>query len=251
VAEQEKLIGLLKDKRQAVISHAVTKGLDPNARMKDSGVEWLGEVPEGWEVVRVKHTLKHIGSGGTPDTEQTLFWSDNEEGIPWVAIGDMSDRDFIESTAKRLTARGVTSKRLTVWPAGTLLFSMYASLGHTTELRVAAATNQAILALLPKKNVSQSFLKRWFEYLRPSLREHASSNTQDNLNEEKVRNLLAMLPPLPEQRTIAAFLDHETAKIDALIEEAKKAIELMKERRTALISAAVTGKIDVRGYCPA
>jgi type I restriction enzyme S subunit len=206
---------------------------------KDSGVEWLGNVPAHWGVVRVKHVLASMGSGGTPDTDNEHFWADHG-GTPWVAIGDMSDRDFVDATAKRLSALGVESKRLSVWPAGTLLFSMYASLGHVAELRVPAATNQAILALVPQSDTSQAFLKRWFQFVRPSLREHASSNTQDNLNAEKVRNLLLARPPLPEQRAIAAFLDRETAKIDALVAEQERLIELLKEKRQAVISHAVT-----------
>lgn len=198
---------------------------------KDSGVGWLGEVPAHWDVTRIKHTLKMMGSGGTPDTSVAAYWSDDETGIPWVAIADMSSRDYVEKSAKRLTSSGVESKGLCIWPVGTLLFSMYASLGHVTELRIAATTNQAILALVPNKRTAQDFLKRWFEFLRPKLVEHASSNTQDNLNAEKVRNLLVLRPPMQEQSQIAAFLGRETAKIDELVAEQRRLMELLKEKR--------------------
>lgn len=207
---------------------------------KDSGVEWLGEVPQQWEVIRIKHALKSMGSGGTPNTSVAAYWSDDETGIPWVAIADMSSHDYVEQTAKRLTSSGMESKGLCIWPAGTLLFSMYASLGHVTELRVAATTNQAILSLVPNERTSQAFLKRWFEFLRPKLVEHASSNTQDNLNAEKVRNLLALRPPMQEQTQIAAFLDRETAKIDDLVAELRRLMEMLKEKRQAVIFHAVT-----------
>lgn len=180
-----------------------------------------------------------MGSGGTPDTSDERYWSD-EAGIPWVAIADMSDRDLIHTTSKSLTVAGRDSKSLDTWPVGTLLFSMYASLGHVAELGIDACTNQAILALVPNAGVHQSYLKRWFEHLRPSLKQEASSNTQDNLNAEKVRNLPALLPPLPEQLAIAGFLDRETAKIDALVVEQQRLIALLKEKRQAVISHAVT-----------
>ncbi|MGR6806577.1 restriction endonuclease subunit S [Sphaerotilus natans] len=211
---------------------------------KPSGVEWLGDVPRHWDVTRLKFLLSSMGSGGTPDTDNQEYWVEGDEGIPWVAIGDLSDRPRVEFTSKRLTASGLDSKRLTVWPVGTLLFSMYASLGHTALLSVPAATNQAILALLPSDAVVKQYLVRWLEFLKPKLKEQASSNTQDNLNAEKVRNLVAMCPPVEEQTTIAAFLDHETAKIDALIAEQAKLIALLAEKRQATISHAVTRGLD-------
>jgi type I restriction enzyme S subunit len=181
-----------------------------------------------------------MGSGSTPDTADENNWTDSDAGVPWVAIGDMSERDFVESTSKLVSQAGIESKRLTVWPAGTLLFSMYASLGHVSELRVPSTTNQAILALVPSAAIEQSFLMRWFQFLRPHLSESASSNTQDNLNAEKVRNLMAVVPPTDEQVAVAAFLDRETAKIDALVAEQRRLMDLLKEKRQAVISHAVT-----------
>lgn len=206
----------------------------------DSGVAWIGPKPTHWTTTRLKFLLAGIGSGGTPDTDNAEFWAQDEHGTAWVAIGDLSDREVVEETAKSITAAGVASKGLQVWPVGTLLFSMYASLGHTAVLAVPAATNQAILALLPRKEVNQKFLRRWLEFLKPKLKEHASSNTQDNLNAEKVRNLVVLNPPLHEQAEIAAFLDRETEKIDSLIAEQERLITLLAEKRQATISHAVT-----------
>jgi len=192
----------------------------------------------------LKFVLEGMGSGGTPDTDNASYWATDDSGTPWVAIGDLSDREYVEVTAKKLTTDGISSKGLTVWPPGTLLFSMYASLGHTAELTIAAATNQAILALLPVKHVHQKFLTRWLEFLKPTLKVQASSNTQDNLNAEKVKNLLILLPPPSEQTAIATFLDRETAKIDALIAEQEKLIALLAEKRQATISHVVTKGLD-------
>ena len=212
---------------------------------KDSDDEWLGKVPSHWVKTRIKHTLSFMGSGGTPETSNVDYWANSgEEGHFWVAIGDMSDRDFLATTSKKITENGRASKKLQIWPKGTLLFSMYASLGHVVELHVPAATNQAILALVPNPNTDQSFLKRWFQFYRPHLGEFASSNTQDNLNAEKVSNLVFLCPPLNEQRSIANFLDHETAKIDALIAEQEKLIDLLNEKRQSVISNAVCRGLD-------
>ncbi len=105
---------------------------------RDSGVPWLGALPSHWQVGRLKFLLSGMGSGGTPDTDQADYWSDDDSGTPWVAIGDLSDRTHVRFTAKRLTSSGIESKRLKVWPEGTLLFSMYASLGHAALLSVPA-----------------------------------------------------------------------------------------------------------------
>lgn len=211
---------------------------------RDSGLDWLGSLPSHWSTCKLKHVLSRMGSGGTPDTDRRSFWSDDETGTPWVAIGDMSGRQVVTSTAKRLTYDGRKSKRLDVWPRGTLLFSMYASLGHTAVAGTPLTVNQAILALVPKPSVNQLYLKRWLEFLRPHLSAEASSNTQDNLNASKVANLVVALPPPSEQAAIAAFLDREAGKIDALVQAQTRLIELLKEKRQAVISRAVTKGLD-------
>ena len=211
---------------------------------RESGLAWIGPVPSHWTVSRLKHVLAEMGSGGTPDTDDPTMWAEpDDEGTAWVAIGDMSSVDLVLSTAKRITARALASKRLQVWPKGTLLFSMYASLGHVAVLGVDAAINQALLALSPNK-CTQAFLRHWLSYLQPRLVEQASRNTQDNLNAEKVRGLPVAFPGADEQLRIAAFLDRETAKIDALVEEQRRLIELLKEKRQAVISQAVTKGLD-------
>jgi type I restriction enzyme S subunit len=210
---------------------------------KPSGVEWLGEVPEHWEFKKLKHCILRLGSGGTPESSNPEFWADDdsEDSIPWVAIGDMSAVSRVTSTAKSLTPFGLSSKNLEIFPSGSLLYSIYASLGKVAILGMDAAFNQAILAILPNTQcVSQPFLRCWLESLERHLEYYASSNTQANLNAAKVLSYPVSVPSLPEQREIATFLVHETAKIDALIAEQQSLIELLQEKRQAVISHAVT-----------
>lgn len=207
---------------------------------KESGVEWLGPVPSHWVPAKLKYALVEIGSGGTPDTSQDSNWAINDDGVPWVSIADMSSLEAVNCTAKALTGRGLLEKKLRIWPTGTLLFSMYASLGHVSVLAVPAAINQAILALVPSAETDQSFLRWWLKFLQPRLVEQANSNTQDNLNAYKVSNLPFIKIALPEQSAIATFLDRETAKIDALVAEQERLITLLAEKRQAVISHAVT-----------
>jgi len=247
VEKKAALIARLKEKRGALISRTVTRGLAPDAPMKDSGLAYLGEVPVEWTVQRLKQTLAKIYSGGTPDTGNEVFWSDDDSGIPWVAIADMSATRNLKSTAKRITEEGRQSKQLPILPRGTILYSMYASLGKVAVLEIPATVNQAILGMIPSADkLTRGYLSYWLHNMERHILLMSSSNTQSNLNAEKVRNMPIYLPSLSEQADIVDFLNRETGKIDTLIAKVEETIERLKEHRAALISAAVTGQIDVR-----
>lgn len=211
-------------------------------KYKDSGVEWLGDVPEGWAVSCLKHSVKDIYSGGTPETGNPEYWAvDEQDSIPWVAISDMTRASFVDRTEKQITRAGLASKRLRVLPKGTLLYSMYASLGKVAVLAEPATINQAILGIIPdSKKLAQSFLRYWLIQIERHLSLFSSSNTQDNLNAEKVRSLPLLVPTSEEQTEIAGFLDRETRKIDELVGEKRQLMQLLKEKRQAVISHAVT-----------
>ena len=213
---------------------------------KDSGVEWLGKMPEHWKASRLKDSLKELYSGGTPESGNADYWTDDEiQSIPWVAIGDMTRATIVESTEKHISPAGLASKRLRVLPAGTLLYSMYASIGKVAVLAIPATINQAILGIVPDtEKASQGFLRYWLIKLERHLELFSSSNTQDNLNAGKVRSFPVLFPPLSEQNKIAAFLDRETAKIDELVAEQQRLMALIAEKRRGIITLAVTKGID-------
>ena len=209
---------------------------------RDSGIEWLGEIPSHWNLKRLKNAVARLESGGTPESGNVTYWTDEEHGIPWVAISDMT-RDFhLNVTAKRITEEGRMSKRLRILPAGTLLYSMYASLGRVALLETEAVINQAILGVVPRRSEAlRGYLRWWFEFMQVHVQMLSSSNTQDNLSAERVRNMPVVLPiAIEEQRTIAAFLDRETAKIDGLVARKERLIELLQEKHAVLITRAVT-----------
>jgi type I restriction enzyme S subunit len=245
VSEQERLIDLLKEKRQAVISHAVTKGLNPDAPMKDSGIEWLGEVPEHWEVWKLSHAFDVIGSGTTPKSDNATFYDDGETA--WVNTGDLNDGDLFDCE-KRVTELALAEhSSLKIFPPGSLVIAMYgATIGKLARLQFSATVNQACCVFAGGVQVRSEFLFYWFTGLRQQIISLATGGGQPNISQEILRGLRLACPTHFEQTAIAAFLDHETAKINILTTEANRVIDLLKERRTALISAAVTGQIDVR-----
>ena len=212
---------------------------------KDSGVEWLGEIPAGWEVKRLKDCVAQFISGGTPESGNPVYWTDELDGTPWVAISDMTRSFHVRDTAKRLTKFGLRSKRLPILPRGTLLYSMYASLGKVAVLEIDAVVNQAILGIATGvAGVSCDYLRWWLEFMQGHVQMLSSSSTQDNLNTEKVRSMPVVLSPASTQRAVATFLDRETARIDVLVARKERLISLLQERRTALITRAVTKGLD-------
>ena len=150
----------------------------------------------------------------------------------------------MKDTAKKISKEGLASKGLQIIPEGTLLISIFASLGKTTLLDIDATVNQAILGLIPSEKLERDFLAYFLSDIERYISFYSSSNTQENLNLTKIRNLNIALPPLPEQKAIAAFLDRKTQQIDTLIEKKQRQIALLEEQRTALINQAVTKGLD-------
>lgn len=247
IADQEKLIALLAEKRQATISHAVTKGLNPNAPMKDSGVAWLGEVPKNWEITQFKRLCDRITDGAhiSPETEGGVF--------SFVSTKDL-DGDSINFEGCLLTSSSNFEYlvRTGCRPAlGDVLFSKDGTIGRTAVVQDEhefVVASSLIIITPDKKILDSSFLN----YLCKS--SVVSSQVESfvkgaGLPRLSIKNLLKVVgvfPELKEQREISAYLKAETQKAVVLQSEAERAIALLKERRSALITAAVTGQIDVR-----
>ncbi|MDO9232546.1 MAG: restriction endonuclease subunit S [Methylotenera sp.] len=233
IAKQEKLIELLQEKRQAVISHAVTKGINPDAKMKDSGVEWLGMVPEGWEVKQVKRNFRLL----TEKTDRRVH------AIALENIESWSGR-FIE-TETIFEGEGIA------FNVGDILFGKlrpYLAKAYLTESSGEAVGDFHVLR--PASGVAGKYAQ--YQILSHEFISIIDSSTYGAKMPRASWDFMGCMPfatPSPtEQSSIASFLDRETAKLELLIEKSRRSIELAKEHRTALISAAVTGKIDVREY---
>ena len=240
IEKKERQIELLQEKRAAVISHAVTKGLDPNVKMKDSGIEWLGDIPEHWEIKSVKY-IGQFYTGWTPPTgRDEYFIGDNL----WANISDLGPK-ILEDTAKRISNEAIKEARLKISPKGSLLFSFKLSIGQVSIAGADMYTNEAIATFPPDNGTDVAYLYWAAPFYIPH---NADENIYGAklLNQDLIKNARMAVPPEDEQRAIAAFLDEETGRIDALIEKIRKSIDLLREYRTALITAAVTGKIDVR-----
>jgi len=246
IEKQQQLNKLLKEKRQAVISHAVTKGLNPNAPMRDSGVEWLGKVPADWIVAPLGYYAR-ISTGATPDRSQSSYWNGD---IPWVKTGEVNYDEILE-TEEHVTADAVAKTSISISPPGTLLMAMYGqgvTRGRVALLGVAATYNQACAAVTPNQKIWNRYLRYFFMAAYHAIRDGGNETSQMNLNADIVSKFKITVPEIGEQSAIVQYLDSKLVTIDLLIQRATGAIELIQERRTALISAAVTGKIDIRNW---
>jgi len=257
IAEQQRLIELLQEKRQAVISQAVTRGLNPEAPMKDSGVEWLGEVPEHWEVQKVKHLCRHIEQGWSPQCENEA----SEGDAPGVLkVGCVNGGIFRPGENKRLPPDLSPIPEYSL-RKGDLLISR----ANTKELVGSAAVVSEdypwlfICDKLYRITVDPSLASAAFLalYLGSSevrgqieLGASGASQSMQNISQSVLMELPIALPDLDEQEAIQNAIANECCSIDELVAEGSRAISLLQERRSALISAAVTGQIDVRGLVP-
>ncbi len=253
-AKQERLIELLKEKRQALISHAVTRGLDPAAKLKPSGIEWLGDVPEHWEVTRMKFHVSRFEQGWSPQCEGRNK-EDGEVGV--LKVGCVNGGAFRVEEHKVLPPQLEPRYQYSL-KRGDLLISR----ANTRELVGSAAVvdrDHDDILLCDKlyrlrfyQGVSEIYLSHFLgtSEVRQQIELDATgaSASMVNIGQDCIRELNIALPPLEEQLAIVAHLDKKCGKIDQLKAKAERAIELLKERRSALISAAVTGKIDVRDF---
>jgi type I restriction enzyme S subunit len=248
IEEQQRLIELLREKRQAVISRAVTKGLDLTVPMKDSGVEWLGDVPAHWQVGAVGY-FAGIDTGATPDRANPEYWGGD---IPWIKTGEVNYEN-ISQAEEHITSEGVKNSAAKVAPKGTLLMAMYGqgvTRGRVAILDIEAAYNQACAGIFVDSRVRVEFLRLFFIAAYPYVRDGGNETSQMNLSSGHIAKIKITVPPVNEQISVEHFLDAEMLRFDSLIHEAGLLAEHLQERRSAIISAAVTGKIDVRGWQP-
>ncbi|MCS6124666.1 restriction endonuclease subunit S [Shewanella baltica] len=253
IDKQQQLIKLLKEKRQAVISHAVTKGISnkehPQAPMKDSGVEWLGEVPAHWVVSKIKNYAK-VESGHTPSKSKEEYWVDCT--IPWVSLNDsrqLKTVDYIDNTAYQISELGMANSSAHLLPARAVVFTRDASIGLSAITTKPMAVSQHLIAwLCNEKYLIPEYLLLIFYAMESEFNRYTFGATLKTIGMDNVRSLTAAFPLVEEQGQIVKWVFGSVDKIKSSTEKAENVITLLKERRTALISAAVTGKIDVRNW---
>jgi type I restriction enzyme, S subunit len=247
IVKQERLIATLREDRAATINHAVTKGLDPDAAMTDSGIQWIADVPAHWSVPQVgMHTL--IGNGATPARENPQYWVAGT--VPWLNSGHVN-RAEINDADQFVTELARRECHLRLVPASSVLVGLTGqgkTRGMASILLTETTINQHLAYLTPDSALHARFLHRVMMSAYQVLRDLSDENgsTKGGLTCAALRKVRVPLPPSDEQRQIVDFLDERCGTIDSLIAKANDVIETLGEYRSALITDAVTGKIDVR-----
>lgn len=250
IAKQERLIALLEEKRQAVISRAVTKGLDPTAPLRPSGIDWLGDVPEHWEVLPLNRIVRDFVDyrGKTP--------TKTDEGVPLVTATQIKRGKIDHSLDPVFISHQEYRERMTRgFPAtGDLLLTTEAPLGETALIEdPQIATGQRIILMKCNPHyVVSSYLLRHFQsqFGKAELFVRSSGSTASGIRADRLRASRVAIPTVTEQEQIVVHIEDSISKFEKLEQDAACVVTLLKERRTALISAAVTGKIDVRDWQP-
>lgn len=241
---QKKKIDLLNELKQTIITNAVTKGLNPNAPMKDSGVEWIGEVPTHWEVMKTSLAFLGIGSGTTPSTSRKEYYTE-EDGLYWLQTGDLNDGE-ITDTSKKITSLAADECNLKFYPTDSVVIAMYgATIGKVGLLKISTSTNQACCVLPKSKLCIPAFAFYLFIGAKKQLLIDAMGGGQPNISQDIIKKLKVSIPPISEQRIIVGHIADEVSKIDAQISKANRRIELLNELKQSVITEAVTGKIKV------
>lgn len=248
IEEQQHLIEMLHERRQAVIESAVGRGLDPAASMQSSGLFWTAEVPQHWTVANIRKVAT-MKTGHTPSRSKSEYWVDCT--IPWFTLADVwqlrgGRQTYLGETANLISEVGLANSSAELLPAGTVVLSRTASVGFSGIMPVEMATSQDFWNWIPGDRLIAEYLMWTFRAMRSEIQSLMIGSTHKTIYQPTAAAFRVPLPPVAEQRRIATYLNDQTKKIDTLITESERLIDLSRERRVTLISAAVTGQIDVR-----
>lgn len=249
IVKKQRLIELLKEERATIINHAVTKGIDPNVKMKDSGIEWLGEIPEHWEVKKLKYIIEKIGSGVTPKGGASVY---QQKGIPLLRSQNVHfdglRLDDVAFISEEIHNEMIGSRVL----AGDVLLNITgASIGRCCVVPAdikEANVNQHVCILRSAKTIDSYFLCNYLTSEKGQIQIFSSEKgiSREGLNYEQIKSFIVPIPPKTEQHEIINYIANENKILEKTISKILHEIDLLQEYRTALISEVITGKIDIR-----
>ena len=248
IQKKKQLIKLLNEQKAGIINDAVTKGLNPNTNMKPSGIEWLGNIPEHWEVRKLRYLAK-IKTGRTPKIKSSLIDFFENAEVNWFTLGDFRYDGILKDSKRKVNEFAVESNQVEIFPENTVyLIGIGGTIGKIGISYLRASSNQQINAIIFREKIYPEF---GFYFLKNSKHQVdllADFTTLPILNQAKTKEIIVAIPPIPKQTAIVQHIEQETAQINTIIQTIEKEIVLTQEYRVALIAEAITGKIDVRDY---
>lgn len=242
IAMQQKMIDLLNERKQIIIQNAVTKGLDENVEMKDSGVEWIGMIPKHWKILKLKRCAS-IKTGTTPPTNERKYFDGGR--ISWFTPGDLNDL-HLEFASKMITQKAIDDKVGRLFPAKTIYFvGIGATVAKVSACDFAASSNQQINAIICKESLDYRFATYVLKSEQEFIRNMANYVTLPIINQSDTGLIDMIVPPKSEQQAIVAYLDKEMEHFDSAITNCQRQIALIQERKQIIINEVVTGKVKV------
>lgn len=244
IEKQQTVIEKLREYKLSLITEAVTKGLNPDVPMKDSGVEWIGEIPEHWDVPKIKY-IASIYSGATPDRNKLEYWNGE---INWFKTGELQNNEIYYSE-ENITQKALNETSVKMFYEDTILMAMYGqgkTRGMTALLKTQGTTNQACAGIIiNNKKMSVKYMWEFLKGAYNAIRQEAVGSGQPNLSVKLIADFYVTMPPMEEQRQIADFLDRKCSAIDATITKKQALIEKLTAYKKSLIYEVVTGKKEV------
>jgi type I restriction enzyme, S subunit len=250
IAKRQRLIGLLDEERFATIFRLTTKGCLNQPKVKDSGVAWIGEMPAHWNVYRTKHVAK-LRTGHTPSRDHGEYWLNC--AIPWFSLADVwqirdSRAEYLGETSEKISELGLANSAARLLPAGTVIVSRTASVGFSGIMPCPMATTQDFVNWVCGPKITPEYLLYVFRSMKNEFRRLTMGSTHQTIYMPDVQEFVTPLPPIEEQHRIVTEIRQKTAKIDHLASLLHQQIERLGEYRSALITAAVTGQVDIRNH---
>ena len=245
IAQQQKMIDLLNERKQIIINKAVTKGLDSNVKMKPSGIDWIGEIPEHWKIRRLKFCAK-TNSGSTP---RSIAGKENNDSIiRWVRTTDINN-DIVYDTSEYLSSKEMQSASCPLLPPKTVLISMYGGMGSFGKiglLNMEATINQALCSINCNSTILPEYMFYYLQSIHSVWMKYAESSRKDpNLNQQTIKNIFIVIPSFEEQQSIANYVKSKIHNLKIAIDNCNKQISLLQERKQIIINDIVTGKVKV------
>jgi type I restriction enzyme S subunit len=244
ISTKERKITLLKEQRKSLINQVITKGLNPNVKMKDSGVEWIGEIPEHWFCVGTNKVYHDLGTGTTPTSDNEDYYS--EDGFHWITTTDLNEGIMYDTLTKISNKSIIDYPNLRLYPSGSIYISMYG--GRIGKLGIStfdSYCNQSVCVLPNNDKINVKFYYYWFLGFQELVKNMGRGGGQPNINKEMIKQFPTVKIDLIEQNEITEYLDSKTNDINNLVDLEQKKIDLLKEYRQSLISEVVTGKVKV------
>ena len=247
-----RLIELLEEKRTALISHAVTKGLDPTVPMKDSGIPWLGDIPAHWDARKIKFVARP-GTGHTPSRQHPEYWENSS--VPWFTLADVWQlrdgwMEVVTETSEMVSELGLANSSAVRHPAGTVFFSRTASVGFSGIMGMDMATSQDFVTWTCSDRIDPHYLLYIFRAMRLEFARLTMGSTHKTIYMPDAHAIAGPVPPKREQLAIGESIRHRTSALQGAIQRLSVQLDKLSEYRQALITAAVTGQIDVTNYSP-